>query len=490
MFIEVAVSVFLIWVVWYISNTWIKKRGMPPGPFPLPGIGNIPQVMSNQQFPFENLSKEYGDIFTAFLPNGTFVVLNTASLARQARLATRDDVAGRSSESTYPLELIFEKDVAVSDYSPGYLFRKKVFKSSLHLFGAGIEQAEDRARHAVQLALQEIEKCESFSPNKLIPLTIFLQMWEWLTSKKLSVDDQTMYHLFNELQLIIVNQTRERSIYLLLPFLKYVSNFNRKIERAKQLRRQLLLPEYFAHRETYTPGVTRDVTDSFIAAYEKEIAKETGKDIGSMEDIPNLMLDFVVAGIDTSATTICWFLLHLVLRQEIQAKLHKEIDSVVKNDRLPCWQDAQNMPFLQATLCEVMRTSGPLPITGTTTIRDTNVAGYQIPKNATLVLNINQIHHDIREWAEPNEFKPERFLDGEGNFVGWTARHAFMPFGLGRRECLGQQLAKVTMFVFASTLLHHYKFELPEGAEKPNVLPTGLQLHRPKDFTLVAKKRY
>ncbi|XP_028408261.1 cytochrome P450 2E1-like [Dendronephthya gigantea] len=387
MFIEVAVSAFLIWVVWYISNTWIKKRGMPPGPFPLPWIGNIPQVMSNQQFLFENLSNEYGDIFTAFLPNGTFVVINTASLARQARLSARNDFAGRSSESSYPLELIFEKDVGFSDYSPGYLFRKK-------------------------------------------------------------------------------------------------------IERAKEIKKLLFLPEFFAHRETYTPGVTRDLTDSFIAAYEKEIAKETGKDIGSIEDIPNLMLDFASGGFDTTAATICWFLLHVVLRQEIQAKLHKEIDSVVKNDRLPCWQDAQNMPFLQATLCEVMRTSGPVPATATTAIRDTNVAGYHVPKNTILFLNINQIHYDIREWTEPNEFKPERFLDEEGKFVGWTARHAFMPFGLGRRECLGQQLAKVTMFVFASTLLHHYKFELPEGAEKPDVLPTGLQVHRPKDFTLVAKKRH
>ena len=118
---------------------------MPPGPFPFPWIGNIPHVISDQAFPFRKLSKEYGEIFTVFMPNGTFVVLNTASLARNARLGTKDDFAGRSSESTYPLELIFGKDVAVSDYSAGYLFRKRVFKSSLHVFGSGLGKAEDRA---------------------------------------------------------------------------------------------------------------------------------------------------------------------------------------------------------------------------------------------------------------------------------------------------------------------------------------------------------
>ena len=463
---------------------------MPPGPFPFPWIGNIPHVISDQVFPFKKLSKEYGEIFTVFLPNGTFVVLNTASLARDARLGTKDDIAGRSSESSYPLEQIFGKDVIVSDYSAGYLFRKKVFKSSLHLFGSGLGQAENRARHAVQLALQEIEKCQSFSPNKLVPSTIFAQVWEWLTSKKITIDDPIIC-LFNEMQEIITNLPREISIYLLIPFLGYITNnFNHKLERAKDIKKQIFPQEFSAHRETYTPGVVRDLTDSFISAYEKEISNGTSKDIGSIEDIPNLMLDVVVAGIDTASTTICWFILYTALHQDIQAKLHKELDDVVENDRLPCWQDAQNMPYLQATLCEVLRRSELLPITGTTVIRDTTIGGYHIPKNTNVLINVDEIHHDPKEWPEPNEFKPERFLDSDGKFVGWTTKHAFMPFGLGRRVCLGQVFGKILIFTFASTLLHLYKIELPEGAEKPSTSPIGLNFHHPKDFTVVAKKRH
>ncbi|CAB3993954.1 steroid 17-alpha-hydroxylase 17,20 lyase-like [Paramuricea clavata] len=490
MIVEVAVSLFLIWTIWYISNTCIKKQGMPSGSFPFPWIGNVPHVTSDQAFPFRKLSKEYGEIFTVFMPNGTFVVLNTASLARNARLGTKDDVAGRSSELTnYPLELILGKDVVFSDYSAGYLFRKRVFKSSLHVFGSGLGQAEDRARHAVQLALQEIEKCQSFSPNELVPSTIFAQVWEWLTSKKITLDDPTI-SLFKEIQGIIMNQSRERSIYLLIPFLGYITNYNRKIEKAKDIKKRLLPHEFSAHRETYTPGVIRDLTDSFIGAYEKEIANWTGKAIGSIEDVPDLMLDVVLTAIDTVSTTICWFILYNVLHQDIQAKLHKELDDVVENDRLPCWKDAQNMPYLQATLCEVLRRSDIVPLTATTVIRDTTIGGYHIPKNTNIVININEIHHDPKELPEPNEFKPERFLDNDGKFVGWTTKHAFMPFGLGRRECLGQLFARIVMFTFASTLLHLYKIELPEGAEKPTTSPIGLQIHHPKDFTVVAKKRH
>ena len=309
-----------------------------------------------------------------------------------------------------------------------------------------------------------------------------------ITSKKITLDDPTL-SLLKEIQVIIRNQPLERSIYLLIPFLGYITNnFNRKIERAKDIKKQLFSHEFSAHRETYNPGVIRDLTDSFISAYEKEIANGIDKDIGSIEDIPDLMLDVAVAATDTVSTTISWFILYNVLHQDIQAKLHKELDDVVENDRLPCWQDAQNMPYLQATLCEVLRRSEAVPLTGTTTIRDTTIAGFHIPKNTKVVMNIDEIHHDPKEWPEPNEFKPERFLDSDGKFVGWTTKHAFMPFGLGRRECLGQLFARIVMFTFASTLLHLYKFELPEGAEKPSTSPIGIQFHQPEDFTVVAKK--
>ncbi|CAB4026658.1 steroid 17-alpha-hydroxylase 17,20 lyase-like [Paramuricea clavata] len=386
MIVEVAVSLLLIWTIWYISKTCIKKQGMPPGPFPFPWIGNIPHVISDQVFPFRKLSKEYGEIFTVFMPNGTFVVLNTASLARNARLGTKDDIP------------------------------------------------------------EEIEKCQSFSPNKLVQSTIFAQVWEWLTSKKINIDDPII-SLFNEMQEIIMNLPREISIYLLIPILGYITNnFNHKLERAKDIRKQLFAHEFSAHRETYTPGVIRDLTDSFISAYEKEISNGTSKDIGSIEDIPDLMLDVVVAGIDTASTTICWFILYTTLHQDIQAKLHKEL--------MTCYR------WLSYS------------------------KEYERPHKCY------EIHHDPKEWPEPNEFKPERFLDSDGKFVGWTTKHAFMPFGLGRRECLGQLFGKILMFTFASTLLHLYKIELPEGAEKPSTSPIGLHFHHPKDFTVVAKKRH
>jgi cytochrome P450 len=88
-------------------------------------------------------------------------------------------------------------------------------------------------------------------------------------------------------------------------------------------------------------------------------------------------------------------------------------------------------------------------------------------------------------------FKPERFLDSEGEFVGWTKPHGFMPFSIGRRECTGQSLARIMMITFASTLLHRHEIVLPDGAEKPTteILAAAVTL-RPQDFEVLVKKRF
>ncbi len=140
--------------------------------------------------------------------------------------------------------------------------------------------------------------------------------------------------------------------------------------------------------ETYVPGVIRNLTDSFICAYEKELAKDTGKDIGSIQDITNLMVDVTFLGSDTTSTSLAWFILYVLLHDEVQQKIHNELDAVMDKDRVPRWKDAEKCPYLQATLCEVQRISGVALIAGTNAIRDTTIAGYHIPKGTLLLLII------------------------------------------------------------------------------------------------------
>jgi cytochrome P450 len=493
MFAEIATSLFVVWLAWYILTTYLVRRALPPGPFPFPWIGNLPVLLTNPIKPLRKLRQKYGDIFTMTFVTGNTVVLNTATLVREARLTRKDDVLGLLSESVYPVDIIIgPNDLVYADYGTVYLFRRKVFMSAMHVFGTGIEQAEGHVGHAVRSVLDKIEslKGQPFSPKDLAASAILVQLWEWLTSKKVPFDDPTIKSLF-QFRDILIKQSWQSSLYELLPFQSYLpTEFNRNIKRAQNIKDMIFPPEFQAHLDTYTPGVIRDMTDSFINAYEKEIAKESGKDIGSINDIPGLMLDVALAGSDTTSATVAWFILYMVLHPDIQEKIHAELDNVVGSDRLPRWQDAKSMHYLQATLCEVLRRSSPVPVARANTVRDVKLGGYQIPKGTLVIFNISEIHLDEREWSEPGKFKPERFLGADGKFVGWTAFHGFMPFSVGRRYCAGMAFAKMMMFTFTATLLHQFRIELPDGASKPSTEPPGIQIIScPKDFQVVAKKR-
>ena len=493
MLVEVFAALFLVYFLHYFINTLTIRRKMPPGPFPYPFVANIPHLFCDPVNPYAKLADIYGDIFTLFFPNGDkTVVLNTASLFRDARRSSTESLYGKSPGNIYPWNKILGNDLITSDYSPAYRFRRKVFKTAMHVFGSGIEQATERVGHAVNAVMKEIDskKGQPFSPRGLLESSILVQLWDWLTSRKLELNDPLIKNLseFNE---ILAKQALLPTIYECIPFFWYLrTEADLGVQQGKHFRNTIFLKAYKIQKETYTPGVIRNLTDSFIACYEKEIAKETNKDIGSMSDIAGLMADVTFAGSDTTATSLTWFLLYMALYPDIQEKVVKEINSVVNNAHLPDWKDAQNMHYLQATLCEVQRASGMIVVVGTSAIRDMDMAGYHVPKGTFVIVNFDKLHHDKRDWPEPEKFKPERFLDSNGKFLGWSKLNGFLPFSVGRRECPGQSLAKIMLYTFASILLYCYKFDLPEGAEIPtSKVSESAIIKRPKDFKIVAKKR-
>ena len=493
MILEMFAALFLVYFIHYFITTLMMRRKLPPGPFPYPFLGNILHLLCDPVDPYGKLADKYGDIFTLFLPNGgKIVVLSTANMVREARMGKRENLSGKSPCFMYPFNEILGNDILTSDYSPAFIFRRRAFKAAMHIFGSGIEQTTERVEHAVNSAMQEIDskKGQPFSPTSLLESSILLQLWDWMTSKKSQLNDPIIKQLleFNE---ITGSQTFFALAHQSLPFFSYLPiQSNLDVKRAKEIRKTIFPEAYHDQKETYTPGVIRNLIDSFICCYEKEMTKEANKDIGSMDDIPSLMADVTGGGSRSTAHSLTWFLLYMVLNPDIQERIHREINLVVNNDRLPSWKDAQNMPYLQATLCEVQRASGLAGVGGTNAIREMKIAGYHIPKGSFVAVNYRKLHHDEREWPEPKKFQPERFLDSDGKFIGWSKLNGFLPFGVGNRDCPGQSLAKIMSFTFASVLLYCYKFDVPEGEEAPTTeVSKPAAIFSPMDFKIVAKKR-
>ena len=116
---------------------------------------------------------------------------------------------------------------------------------------------------------------------------------------------------------------------------------------------------------------------------------------------------------------------------------------------------------------------------------------YDLPQ---VYINLWSLHHDEAAWANPWQFDPSRFLDGQGKLLppSHENRRRLLPFGAGRRVCLGEVLAKNRLFLFATSLVQQFHFE-PEDEDSlpdadPRTYEMGLVLH-PKPFQLRARSR-
>ena len=114
-------------------------------------------------------------------------------------------------------------------------------------------------------------------------------------------------------------------------------------------------------------------------------------------------------------------------------------------------------------------------------------AGYYVPKDTMIMVNLWALHHDPTQWQDVNDFRPERFLDPDGNLG--PKPDSYLPFSAGRRVCLGEPVAKAEFVLIFSCLMQKFTWRLPDGV-KANLSPDrsvfGIV---PKPHKLVIERR-
>lgn len=195
------------------------------------------------------------------------------------------------------------------------------------------------------------------------------------------------------------------------------------------------------------------------------------------------MQEMIFRGTDTTALLTEWVMAELVLHQDIQAKLQEELDGAVSNRNVTD-ADVAKLPYLQAVVKETLRVHPPGPLLSWARLSTSDVQlsnGMVIPANTTAMVNMWAITHDCHVWADPLEFKPERFL-GEGADVdvrGGDLRLA--PFGAGRRVCPGKNLGLVTVTLWVAKLVQHFKWvqDMANPVDLSELLKLSCEMKRP-----------
>ncbi|KAM6062878.1 cytochrome P450 2J6-like [Chlamydotis macqueenii] len=487
--VSVMLVLFVVLLVFmqFLKLQWMRRQ-FPPGPTPYPFVGNLLQM--NFQIHHEilkKMAKIHGNVFTLWLSDIPVVVLQGFQAVKEGLTVHAEDVAGRPTSRTFHI-LTHGNGVM---FSNGRLWKqqRRFGLATMRKMGVGKKDQEYRLQKEAYHLVEYFEKTngEPLDPTMPVVHTVSNVICSVIFGHRFSKDDENFHRLIESVDTIAAfGNSASFFVYEMFPWLAshFLAPFKQTISSINFVN-AVLAKELESHREKGKPDENKD----FIDYYLDEIDKTKGHADATYdeENLIQTIFDLFLAGIETTATTLRWALLYMVVYPDIQEKVQKELDAVLGCSRLICYEDRKKLPYTNAVIHEIQRYSNIILIAlPRQSVKDTELLGFPVPKNTIILSNIDSVLSDPGQWETPDQFNPGHFLDEDGNFVN---REAFLPFSIGHRVCMGELLARMELFIIFSTLLQAFTFTLPEGVKEANTKFVFGSTMRPPPYQLCAIPR-
>ncbi|XP_060528010.1 cytochrome P450 306a1 [Cylas formicarius] len=469
-----------------------KRRYLPPGPYGLPIVGYLPWL--NPKSPYltlTDLSKKYGSIYGLNLGSVYTVVLTNPKTIRTT--FSKDATTGRAP--LYLTHGIMKGYGLICAEGNLWKDQRKFIHSCLrNLGGSKISPHKGRMealimKHVLEFVEWAKETNEEFvdpleplrhSVGSIMNTIVFGRTW--------SRDDETWKWL-QHLQEEGIKHIGVAGPLNFLPFLRFAPTFNRTMRFLIQgkLKTHRFYQKVIDEERVSSSGpdgnLDTDTYTNLIQGFliEREKRRDTD-DFGryySDQQFYHLLADVFGAGLDTTLTTLRWFLLYMATRPDLQQKARDEISTVLGDSLLSC-ECQSKLPFVEACIAETQRIRSVVPLgIPHGTVSDIEIDGYRIPKGTMLVPLQWAIHMNDVEYKNSNEFNPYNFYK-DGVFL---KRDNFIPFQNGKRMCVGDELARMMLFLFCSVTLISFKLGLDDKGEPNLEGECGITL-TPKSYRL------
>ena len=198
---------------------------------------------------------------------------------------------------------------------------------------------------------------------------------------------------------------------------------------------------------------TNDIVSLLIDARDRQ-SGEPMSDRELMDEIMTL----VVAGHETTASSLNWFWYLLTQTPEVEARIHAEVDGGANAP--PSYDALTGFPYVRRALDETLRLYPPGWLLTRRSIAASPIGGFELPAATDVLISPYLIHRHPDFWERPGDFDPDRFLPEQ---AATRNRFVYLPFGLGPRACIGEHLAQIEMHAHAVMLARRFSLALVPG---------------------------
>nr|UAK14967.1 cytochrome P450 701A77 [Iberis amara] len=444
-----------------------------PG-FPL--IGNLLQLKEKKPHKtFTKWSELYGPIYSIKMGSSSLIVLNSTETAKEAMVTRFSSISTRKLSNALTVLTCDKSMVATSDYDDFHKLVKRCLLNGLlganaqkrkrHYRDALIENVTSKLHAHTKEHPQEPVNFRAIFEHELFEVALkqaFGKAVESIYVKELGVSLSR-----DEIFKVLVHDMMEGAIDVdwrdFFPYLKWIPNksFEARIQQ-KHKNRLAVMNALIQDRLKQNDSESDD--DCYLNYLMSEAKTLT------MEQIAILVWETIIETADTTLVTTEWAIYELAKHQNVQDRLYNEIKNVcgrekIKEEQLP------QLPYINGVLHETLRKYSPAPLVPIRYAHeDTQIGGYHIPAGTEIAINIYGCNMDKKRWERPEEWWPERFLDGRFEV---SDLYKTMAFGAGKRVCAGALQASSMAGIAIGRLVQEFEWKLRDGEEE-NVDTYGL----------------
>ncbi|KAL5569651.1 hypothetical protein UlMin_026226 [Ulmus minor] len=481
-----------------VSKLRGKRFKLPPGPLPVPVFGNWLQVGDDLNHRnLTDLARKFGDIFLLRMGQRNLVVVSSPELAKEVLHTQGVEFGSRTRNVVFDIFTGKGQDMVFTVYGEHWRKMRRIMTVPFFT-NKVVQQYRHGWEDEIKSVVDDVKKNPEASTSgivlrKRLQLMMYNNMYRIMFDRRFESEEDPLFQ-----KLRALNGERSRLaqsfdynygdfIPVLRPFLRGYLKICKEVKET----RLKLFKDYFLDERKKLSSTKRSDNNALKCAIDHILDAEQKGEINE-DNVLYIVENINVAAIETTLWSIEWGIAELVNHPEIQQKLRDELDTVLGRGVQITEPDTHKLPYLQAVIKETLRLRMAIPLlVPHMNLQDAKLGGFDIPAESKILVNAWWLANNPETWKNPEEFRPERFLEEEAKVEANGNDFRYLPFGVGRRSCPGIILALPILGITLGRLVQNFELSPPPGQNKLDTSEKGGQfsLHILKHSTIVVKPR-